>query len=110
MPILEPPLPVAAVFDDPSKTLTVTWDQPLRPGPITIGNWDACPDLLLDRRHDSIAGGTITDAVTTIPMAGGVDICFNLNTFNYLAAPQDVVGLRGTPAAPVVNFPFVLIP
>lgn len=73
-------------------------------------NWNACPDLAVDRKHIGQAGAYSWGRHTVVPMTETADICFNLDRFNYTAVVPDVVTRVGVAAAAVVNFPFTRVP
>jgi hypothetical protein len=108
-PSLTPPVPVAAQVVDATDVLTVTFDQPLQPGATGIGNWLATwgiGPVKFDHTQPApgvIAGNTVTVNMAFPMLSGGPPVC------SYLAAPPDVLGLTGLPAAPFAGFPMVVI-
>lgn len=100
-----PPVPTSAVFDSPSKTLTVAFDQPLQPGTSAAGNWAAWPANI---RH----ANTIPIVVSGNTVSGVLAQQFpdtKSNVVQYFGSPPDVVGLNGLPVAAFADFPLTVV-
>ena len=111
MPSLDPPLPIAATISLATDVLSVTFDQPLQPGPSNENNWDGVCDFIVGIRDFdvfvplTIVGSTVTGVVVAqlapVPPPSVV---------NYSAVAPDVKGLTGVPVAPFADFPLTAIP
>lgn len=91
--------------------MTVTFDQPLRPGVSAQPNWVGTADT---------GGGPLEFAAQGVPAVAGRTVTFGTgNTgvgagadrVSYLAAPADVISLHaGIPAPGFVDFPLTVLP
>ena len=109
MPPETPPVPVLATYHVATSLLTVTFDQPLQPGTSAIGNWRCwVGDPGTVYRKDNDTPATIAGSTVTATMPPGV-VSTGPNRCRYFAAPADVLGLTGLPAAPWTSFPVTMI-
>lgn len=89
--------------------MTVTFDQPLQPGATAAGNWTCTYGIAAIKfDHTQPAPGVLAGNTATLQMAnpilsGGPNVCA------YLAAPPDVIGTNGLPAAAFAGFPLNVI-
>ena len=88
--------------------LIVTFDRPLHPGPVNLGNWRVFTDNFRWAALTMDAGAPAANQVTgtmntTIGAPPG-------STVLYLPPPFDVLSVPGLPAAGFVDFPLTVLP
>lgn len=107
--MLDPPLPVYAEWLSSQDTMRILFDQNLRAGTTAVGNWVGCIQEVARATRNQPLPGDISGNVVTVKMTVGA-LCFGVDRVSYAAAPADVLGRTGKPAAPIVDFPVVVVP
>jgi len=104
-------VPVLAIHSQSGNSVVVTFDRALTPGFSAAGNWTAVGNPPVGFRDVTfavplvVAGNTVTAAINVglIPVPGPARI-------SYAAAPPDILGIAGAPAAAFVDFPMATVP
>ncbi len=98
-----PPLPIAATLSIATGAWTVTFNQPLQPGPLAAGNWSFIASAFTRVAVAPIAAGSaVTGGSTAVLPSPDPD------AVDYDAVPADVLGLLGLPAAAFTDFPLLV--
>ena len=108
----DPPVPQSASYSRGADLLTVIFDKPLAPGPISAANWTGvrtdsggiAVTNFVGSSAFAAAGDTVTGTcVTTVPGSGQSRV-------SYDASPPDLVGADGAPVAAFADFPLSTVP
>lgn len=83
-------------------TLTVTFDQPLQPGPTAAFNWAVRDEP--PRFFRNVLPGVIAGAAVTLPVVVGGPAEGLPATCDYFRNTDDVKNLAGVPAEQFLNF------
>lgn len=84
-----------AVWTISTEIVVITFDKPLQVGTSAPGNWELRASAR-DRSMDAPTHGALTVQSPTT-MVGGLQFG---SFVNYLATPQELVGVNGLPVAP----------
>jgi len=92
------PIPILAVWADP--VLTVTFDRPLFARPLNPSNWVL---RLAGIRYIALAANSVGSAVVVNAIGDVIEP--GPDGISYLAIPDDLTGLDGTPVPAFSDFP-----
>ena len=103
-------MPIAATASIATRLFTITMDRPLSPGPLNSLNWGARANLTTGPQDWNPlappvpAGATVTFTGLNVGVSlGGPDVTYD-------PPPFDLLGVTGTPAPAVRNFPLTVMP
>ena len=101
MSVLDPPVPVSAVFNIVGPTIDITFSCPLRPASLEKSNWFARKNNQSWTISGGVAGGSKVRLVTS-----GQVMDMGPDVVSYTPPPFDVLSLGGlVRAEAIVNYP-----